>query len=120
MSLQLRGDLSPEAALPETSLDLPLVSQALGLATFPETPVMTRRLYSNVLPMFVLLLSVPLLAQSTGSIRGTVTDQAGSVIANASTTLTETNTQLTRSAQSNSDGIFVFSDLPVGNYTLTV
>ena len=81
---------------------------------------MFRRLLINVVSVLAMALSVPALGQSTGSIRGTVTDQSGSIIANASTTLTETNTQTSRNAVSNSDGIFVFSDLPIGNYTLTV
>jgi Carboxypeptidase regulatory-like domain/TonB-dependent Receptor Plug Domain len=87
---------------------------------FLEISVIARHLYSNLICVLVLVLAVPALAQSTGSIRGTVTDQSGSVVANAASTLTETNTQLSHTAVSNSDGIFVFSDLPIGNYTLTV
>ena len=75
--------------------------------------------------IFLAALSFPsrsflLLAQSTGSIRGTITDQTGSVIPNATSTLTEVNTHLSRSTQANGDGIFVFPDLPIGTYTLNV
>ena len=79
-----------------------------------------RRLSLSVLATPVLILSASAFAQSTGSIRGTVTDGTGSVIANASFSLTDANTQLSRTAVSNSDGIFVFPDLPIGKYTLTV
>jgi hypothetical protein len=74
----------------------------------------------SVLATPFLTFSVSMFAQSTGSIRGTVTDSTGSIIPNASFSLTETNTQLSRTAASNTDGIFVFPDLPVGNYTLRV
>jgi Carboxypeptidase regulatory-like domain len=65
-------------------------------------------------------LSLWVFAQSTGSIRGTITDQTGSVLPNATTTLTESNTHISRAAQSNGDGIFVYPDLPIGTYTLKV
>ena len=81
---------------------------------------MFRGISFGILAIPALVLSVSATAQSTGSIRGTVTDATGSAIANASFSLTETNTQLSRTVVSNNDGIFVFSDLPIGNYTLTV
>jgi len=59
-------------------------------------------------------------AQSVGSIRGTVTDQTGGVIAKATVMATETSTNISRSAATNETGIFVFPDLPIGNYTLKI
>ncbi len=80
-----------------------------------------RRLLSIGFAALVLLGAVPCtLAQSTGVIRGTVTDPSGAAIANASVTATQTSTNLGREAATNESGIFVFSDLPIGTYTLKI
>ncbi len=67
-----------------------------------------------------LLFALLLHAQSTGSIRGTVADASGASIPGASVTVTGTATGLTRTEQSNSSGLFVFPDLPIGPYTVTI
>lgn len=59
-------------------------------------------------------------AQSTGTIRGTITDPSGAAIPNATVTATATNTGLTRTAGSNDNGIFVFPNLPIGAYSLKI
>lgn len=59
-------------------------------------------------------------AQSTGTLRGTVTDPSGAAIPNASVTATATNTGLSRTAATNESGIFVFPNLPIGAYSLKV
>jgi len=59
-------------------------------------------------------------AQSTGTIRGTVTDPSGASIANAKVTATEASTGVGRDAASNDSGIFVFPNLPIGTYTLKI
>ncbi len=59
-------------------------------------------------------------AQSTGSIRGTVSDPSGAAIAKAAVTLTDTNTGINRDTVTNESGIFVFPDLPIGNYKLKI
>ena len=51
---------------------------------------------------------------------GTVTDPSGSVIPNAKVTLTEANTNVGRTSQTNESGNFVFPDVPPGNYVVTV
>ena len=69
----------------------------------------------------VLLLGVgQLFAQSTGSIRGTVSDSTGAVIPEASVTVTNTQTAQKRSTQTTSSGVFAFPDLPIGPYELQV
>jgi hypothetical protein len=55
-----------------------------------------------------------------GGISGTVVDQSGATIAGAEVKLLGTATGLTRSVTSTSAGEFVFQDLPLGTYTLTV
>src|SRR5580704_1732628 len=59
-------------------------------------------------------------AQSTGSIRGTVTDPSGAAIPNAAATVTDSGTGIGRDTVTNESGIFVFPDLPIGNYKLKI
>jgi hypothetical protein len=60
-------------------------------------------------------------AQKTeGTIRGSVTDQSGAVVANASVTATNLGTGATRSATSTATGDYVIPDLPPGTYKVTV
>jgi N-acetylneuraminic acid mutarotase len=54
-----------------------------------------------------------------GSIKGTVTDQTGATVSNATVTLTG-NAQATRTASSGTDGVYTFSNVPPGAYTLAV
>lgn len=51
---------------------------------------------------------------------GTVTDATGAVVVGAKVTLTEANTNVSRTGQTNASGNFVFPDLPPGNYLVTV
>lgn len=67
-----------------------------------------------------LSMSNTLLAQSTGSIRGTVSDTTGANIVDATVTASSPATGFTRTQQTNADGIFVFPDLPIGSYTLQI
>lgn len=50
---------------------------------------------------------------------GTVTDSSGAAAANVRLTITETNTGITRSSQTNESGNYVVPDLPPGTYTVT-
>jgi hypothetical protein len=61
-----------------------------------------------------------LLAQSTGNIRGTVADSTGAIVPGASVVLLNSGTGLSRTEVTNDDGIFVFPDLPIGTYGLTI
>ena len=57
------------------------------------------------------------LAQTfTGTIRGTVADQSGAAIPEATITVTDVNTGLTRSMTSGPQGGFDFPALPIGVY----
>ncbi|MDX2041077.1 MAG: carboxypeptidase regulatory-like domain-containing protein [Acidobacteriota bacterium] len=75
---------------------------------------------------FAILVSMSLgsdvLAQTTSSatLRGTVTDPNGAVVPNANVTLTFVSTQTERKAKTSSDGVYAFTSLIPGNYTLTV
>jgi hypothetical protein len=55
-----------------------------------------------------------------GSIRGRITDQANTPVAQASVKVENTQTGFSRSAETAEDGYYVFSNLPLGAYTVTV
>jgi Carboxypeptidase regulatory-like domain len=63
---------------------------------------------------------ITLFAQAIGSIRGTVSDDTGARIADATVTATHVETHVARSAATNSEGIYVFPDLPIGSYSLEI
>ncbi len=65
--------------------------------------------------------TIPVLAQNpTGSIRGTVTDQQGAVILNATVTATSKATGDARKVTTGSDGIYAIENLLPGEYDVKV
>ena len=69
---------------------------------------------------FVLLTAGVLAAQTfRGGIVGTVTDSSGAAIVDAKVTVTSVETGLIRSVQTDGEGNFHFSELPVGTYNVT-
>src|SRR6266581_1252323 len=75
-------------------------------------------------PIAVLLLLLLTSAYSSaqtdqGAITGVVQDSTGAVIPNAQVTATNIDTGLALQAKSNSSGVFVFSPLKIGNYTVS-
>jgi hypothetical protein len=79
-----------------------------------------RSIFSPELALILLLGAGRLFAQSTGSVRGTVSDSSGAAIPDASVTVTNTQTAQTRSTQTTGSGVFVFPELPIGSYELQV
>src|SRR5262249_282732 len=70
---------------------------------------------------FLLLTQVSLLAQiQNGQFQGTVLDQSGAAVPNATVTATNEGTGRTFSAQSSETGSSILQQLPVGQYTLKV
>jgi hypothetical protein len=57
--------------------------------------------------------------QTLGGITGAVTDSSGASIAETLVTLVNNQTQLTRTQNTNTSGIYEFVNLPIGTYTLT-
>src|SRR6266566_48032 len=76
-----------------------------------------------ILGLVVLLLTVlpSAFAQiTTGTITGTVTDASGAVMADASVTVTSTQTGASRTSNTNSEGSFSFPELNPGTYNISV
>jgi len=72
---------------------------------------------SLALALALILLPLTALAQrSTATIRGTVTDPSGAVVAGAKVAVKNEASGAARSGTSNSSGVFVFADLAVGTY----
>src|SRR5881628_2623954 len=62
-----------------------------------------------------------LIAQTTtAGIRGTVSDSTQAAVVNAKVTVTNLRTQLTLTANTDSNGTYAFTLLPVGTYSLAV
>jgi len=74
-----------------------------------------------ILPILLLVISFPARSQSTfGTILGNVHDASGAVIPGATVTLTNSGTTAQRVLTSDGAGNFVFSNIDIGTYTLTV
>lgn len=73
-----------------------------------------------VLLAVILTTSLGLAQTFTGTIRGTVADPTGASIPGATVTVTDSNTGLTRSMTSGSQGEFDFPTLPIGIYKVAV
>jgi hypothetical protein len=67
-----------------------------------------------------LLLSAAAIAQDTASLTGTIRDNTGAVIPDASVTLKNTATGIARDLKTNSAGEYVAAAVPPGQYNLTV
>jgi Carboxypeptidase regulatory-like domain len=70
--------------------------------------------------LFVLLASLPLLAQSKGTINGDVTDATGAGVPNATIKVRSNAIGLERDTATNESGSFTVPSLPGGDYEITV
>jgi len=78
---------------------------------------------TRLLPLLIAVLlgsSVVVFGQTTGTISGTVQDEKGAVIPNATVTARNTERNISRNLQTNSEGNYRFENLPVGPYEVTV
>lgn len=80
----------------------------------------SRCLYIFLSLLMLCVLSRPLMAQSTGSLNGTVTDPTGAAVPNAKVSATNTATGVTSSTQTDSAGAYLFPSLPIGAYRMEV
>jgi Carboxypeptidase regulatory-like domain/TonB dependent receptor len=78
------------------------------------------RFVSITATIFALLLGASFLRAQvdTGSITGTVRDSSGAVVSGAKITLTNEGTGIALSTQSGADGVYSFSPVRIGSYTL--
>src|ERR1700693_751050 len=73
-----------------------------------------------LLATILLGFSAPVVGQAVNAtLLGTVTDSSGAAVANVKMTITETNTGISRTSQTNESGNYVLPDLPPGTYTVT-
>jgi len=81
----------------------------------------SRRLYGFIVfAGLVLLSTVSLLAQSTATLSGTVTDPSGAVVPNAAVSIVSLGTGVERSTVSDGAGYFTAPSLQPGDYSVTV
>src|SRR5713226_5359156 len=78
------------------------------------------RLSTAVLLGTILLgFSPPVVGQAVNAtLLGTVTDASGAAVASVKVTITETNTNISRTSKTNESGNYIFPDLPPGRYTV--
>jgi hypothetical protein len=91
-----------------------------------------QQIYSNLrrlavsVPVFFLMLFLLMAGTAraqiagSGTIQGTVTDPTGAFIPNATVTITEESTQVKHVGQSDGSGIYVFPNISVGTYSVSV
>ena len=80
-------------------------------------------LHISLLTAIVFCLPQPQLhaqAAGTASVQGTVTDPTGAVIPGAEVSLVNSATLVKRSVNSDSSGVYIFPNVPVGTYSLNV
>ncbi len=85
----------------------------------------TRRIFvyaiiSLAIPLMFSLTSSTAFGQSTATLQGTVTDQKGAVVPNATITVRNRATSFERTTQSDTDGNYQVAALPVGEYSVEV
>jgi len=79
-----------------------------------------QRLWTAAILLLFLVAATGWAQSTSGSITGTVTDNTGAVIADANVTVTNLAMNFTRTAKTNSEGVFVVAQLPPGRYSISV
>ncbi len=79
----------------------------------------TAALTLSTLPVLLIGAATVAHAQSAGNISGTVTDPSGAIVPGAAVTLKQTETNALRTSTSDASGLFSFSNVQPGPYTLT-
>jgi hypothetical protein len=82
--------------------------------------MLTRKSILSVLVLMLAGVSIIAFAQSTGIITGTVSDESGAVIPNATVTITNKATGATRAASTNAEGLYSAPSMEAGEYEVRV
>src|SRR5437016_2814469 len=91
--------------------------------TLPHKPRFILSTVKSLLPLFICLLVAcegMLWASTTGSISGTLKDPTGAVIAGATVQAINIAQGVHNKIESDANGSFIFSSLPVGHYDLQI
>jgi hypothetical protein len=93
----------------------------IALTTLPSTikKAFVGHRANAVLFMILCLCALPLGAQTTASLVGSVHDSTGAVIPKATLSMRNPDTGFNRQVFTDSDGNYTISSLPIGSYTLT-
>jgi len=95
------------------------VRDKLFLSRFFSSPSQRKYLPAIVITLVILLASGHASAQAIyGTIAGTVTDASGAVVPNATVTVTDTDKGITKTVQSNADGLYTVNNLIPDNYSV--
>src|SRR6266853_2316122 len=100
-------------------------SHAMNTEEFaaPATAGLVKRWRLSMAALLAAILlgfSAPVMGQAVNAtLLGTVTDSSGAAVSNAKVTITETNTGISRTSQTNESGNYISPDLPPGTYTVT-
>ena len=76
------------------------------------------RLRLSVVAFLLCLLGLPIFGQTFGDISGEIKDSSGAAIAGVKVTVTNTDTNVTRNAESNESGAYSFPALVPGPYSV--
>jgi hypothetical protein len=89
-----------------------------------KTPLLRRLVFSLQTLSLVLCLcfaaTVRAQVAGTATIQGTISDSTGAVIASATVTLTNAATHVAQATKTDGSGVYVFPNIPVGTYSVTV
>jgi hypothetical protein len=78
------------------------------------------RLWASVIVVLLVLVPIASAQKTTGTITGTVTDDSGALVGDASVTITSVQTGASRTSHTNSEGSFSFPELNPGVYNISV
>jgi hypothetical protein len=82
--------------------------------------MLSKRIVPFVLLVAALLATAPVLAQSTATLQGTVSDAKGAVLPNATVVVRNRSTSSERTTQTDSEGNYQLAALPPGVYSVEV
>src|SRR5277367_3046924 len=107
----------PPDSCDSARLEMHILRELKKQFVIPSFAVLVGR--SSYLCLLLLLCTVQLRADVTGSISGYVRDASGGVLPNATLTVTQTTTGYTRTAATDGSGHYNILALPPGSYRLT-